>query len=77
MCRAGTAFISLAEAAAYLKTTEPRILMMLKNNQLMGRQEEGGWVVDRASLQLCDQPKPSDFKKTGCGGGCGGSCSGH
>ena len=78
MCTAGTDFVSLAEAAALLETTEPRILMMLKNNQLIGRQEEGNWSVDKASLQLCGKPKPSDFRKTGCGGGCGGGgCGGH
>lgn len=77
MCTAGTDFVSLAEAAALLKTTEPRILMMLKNNQLLGRQEEGDWCVDKASLGICGKPKPADFRKTGCGGGCGGGCGSH
>lgn len=76
MCTAGTDVVSLAEAAALLETTEPRILMMLKKNELIGRQEEGGWSVDKASLAICGKPKSSDFRKTGCGGGCGG-CGGH
>ena len=78
MCTAGTEFISISEAAAYLETTETRILMMLKKQELVGRQDDDVWYVDKASLQLCGKPKPSDFKKTGCGGGCGsGGCGGH
>lgn len=76
MCTAGTDFVSLAEAAALLETTAPRILMMLKNNQLIGRQEESGWSVDKASLAICGKPNASDFRKAGCGG-CGGGCGGH
>lgn len=77
MCTAGTDFVSLTEAAALLETTEPRILMLLKSNQLLGCLEEGVWVVDRASLAICGTPKPSDFRKTGCCGGCGsGGCGG-
>ena len=71
MCTAKSDVVSLAEAAALLETTEPRILMMLKNNQLIGHQEQGNWSVDKASLALCSKPKPSDFRTAGCGGGCG------
>ena len=77
MCTAGTEFITIAEAAGYLETTETRILMMLKKQELAGKQEDGLWQIDKASLQLCGKPKPSDFKKTGCGGGCGSGCGGH
>mgnify|MGYP000882067076 CR=1 FL=1 len=78
MCTEGT-MINIDEAAAYLETTETRILMMLKKNELTGSQDESGaWQIDKASLQLCGKPKPSDFRKTGCGGGCGsGGCGGH
>ena len=79
MCIAGTECITIEQAAAYLETTEPRILMMLKKQELVGSQDENGsWQIDKASLQLCGKPKPSDFRKTGCGGGCGsGVCGGH
>lgn len=79
MCTAGADFITITEAASYLETTETRILMMLKKNELVGNQDESGsWQIDKASLQLCGKPKPSDFTKTGCGGGCGsGGCGGH
>lgn len=77
MCVAGDDFITMGEAAAYLETTETRILMLLKQQELTGKQVDDTWYVDKASLQLCGKPKPSDFKKAGCGGGCGGGCSGH
>ncbi|NJD38241.1 MAG: hypothetical protein FIA89_07945 [Geobacter sp.] len=78
MCTSGTTVL-IAEAAALLATTETRVLMMLKKNELQGNQVDGDWFVDKASLQLCGKPKPSDFRKTGCGGGCGsgGGCGGH
>lgn len=78
MCTPRTDFVTIADAAAFLATTETRILMMLKKQQLVGRHENDGWLVDKASLDLCGKPSPSDFRKTGCGGGCGsGGCGGH
>lgn len=78
MCVAGENFITMGEAAAYLETTETRILMLLKKQELAGKQVDDIWYIDKASLQLCGKPKPSDFSKTGCGGGCGsGGCGGH
>ena len=78
MCEAGTNFVALAEAAQLLETTEMRVLMMLKKNELQGKMVEEAWYVDRTSLQLCDKPKAADIVKPGgCGGGCGsGSSSG-
>jgi len=77
MCTAGTRFLSITETAGYLETTETRVLMMLKKQELVGSQDDSGiWQIDKASLQLCGKPKPSDFIKTGCGSGCGG-CGGH
>lgn len=79
MCTAGKQFITISEAASDLETTETRILMMLKKQELTGSQDDGGtWQIDKASLQLCGKPKPSDFTKSGCGGGCGsGGCGSH
>jgi hypothetical protein len=79
MCEAGTSFVPIAEAALLLETTEMRVLMMLKKNELQGKNEDDAWFVDRASLQLCDKPKAADIVKPGCGGGggCGGGCGGH
>ena len=82
MCESGT-YVSLAEAANLLETTEMRVLMMLRNHELVGVEESDGWQVEKVSLQLCGKPKASDVVRPGgCGGGCGGGqkkggCGGH
>jgi len=81
MCETGTVFVPIDEAAQLLETTEMRVLMMLKKNELQGKVEEEAWYVDRSSLNLCNKPKAADIVKPGgCGGGCGGNssgCGGH
>jgi hypothetical protein len=77
MCEPGTSYVAIAEAAKLLETTEMRVLMMLKKNELQGKVEDEAWYVDRASLQLCDKPTAADIVKPGCGGGCGSGCGGH
>ena len=77
MCEAGTSFVPIAEAAQLLETTEMRVLMMLKKNELQGKNVDDLWYVDRSSLNLCAKPKASDIVKPGCGGGCGSGCGGH
>jgi len=78
MCTSAT-YVLINEAAELLATTETRILMMLKKQDLVGFQDDTGvWQIDKASLQLCGKPNPADFKKAGCGGGCGsGGCGSH
>ncbi|RII27023.1 MAG: hypothetical protein CXR31_07100 [Geobacter sp.] len=76
MCTEGKAYVPIAEAARLLATTETRVLMMLKRNELPGRHDDDGWHVDQSALKLCGQPKPSDILKPGCGGGCDG-CGAH
>ncbi|MEI6306249.1 MAG: hypothetical protein WCP33_05455 [Deltaproteobacteria bacterium] len=77
MCDPGTSYVAIAEAARLLETTEMRVLMLLKSNDLKGKMEDESWYVDRSSLQLCAKPKASDMVKPGCGGGCGGPCGGQ
>ena len=77
MCKPVSSFIAIAEAAKHLETTEMRVLMMLKKNELQGKFEDEAWYVDSASLQLCGKPKAADIVKPGCGGGCGSGCGGH
>jgi len=80
MCEAGTNYIPIAKAALLLETTEMRVLMMLKKNELQGKMEDEAWYVDRSSLNLCNKPKAADIVKPGgCGGGCGSNngCGGH
>lgn len=78
MCDAGTNFVPLAEAAQLLETTEMRVLMLLKKDELQGKMEDEAWYVDRSSLKLCAKPKAEDIVRPGgCGGGCGSGCGGH
>jgi hypothetical protein len=78
MCEAGTNYVPIAEAAQLLETTEMRVLMMLKKNELQGKMVEEAWFVDRSTLNICDKPKAADIVKAGgCGGGCGSGCGGH
>lgn len=77
MCETGT-FITVKEAAQFLETTETRILMMLKKNELQGKMENDEWFVEKISLGLCNKPKAADVvRRGGCGGGCGSGCGGH
>ena len=76
MCKTGTSFVSLGEAARLLGTTEPRILMMIKHRELAGIIEDGAWRVDRASVSSCRAPEPAGIVTQRCGGGCGG-CDGQ
>ena len=78
MCTAESVFISVKAAAAALKTTETRILMMLRQGMLAGRMEDDAWMVEQASLQGCRPPAAADIVRPGgCGGGCAGGCGGH
>jgi hypothetical protein len=77
MCVAGTNYVPIAEAAKLLETTEMRVLMMVKKDELQGKMVDEAWYVDRSSLKLCAKPRAADVVKPGCGGGCGGGCSGH
>ncbi len=77
MCNTGTNFVAIMEAAQLLETTETRVLMMLKKNELQGKMEDDAWYVDRSSLKLCEKPKAADIVTPGCGGGCGSGCERH
>jgi hypothetical protein len=78
MCVAGANFVPIAEAAQLLETTEMRVLMMLKKDELQGKMVDEAWYVDKSSLQLCGKPKAADVVRPGgCGGGCGSGCGGH
>ena len=60
MCEAGMNYVPVAEAARLLETTEMRVLMMLKKNELQGKMVEEAWYVDKASLNLCEKPRAAD-----------------
>lgn len=77
MCDSGT-YVTVAEAAQLLETTETRVLMMLKKKELEGKLEDDVWLVEKISLGLCAKPKAAEIVRPGgCGGGCGSGCGGH
>lgn len=70
--------IPVMDAAEELGTTHLRILMLVKEGALEGRQEGSDWFVTRASLD-CFRIHGGDIRahstcRTSCGGG---SCGGH
>ena len=77
MCEAGTNYVPIAEAAQLLETTEMRVLMLLKKEELQGEMVDEAWYVDRSSLKLCEKPKAADIVRPGGCGGCGSDCGGH
>jgi len=76
MCESKRPFIAISEAARLLETTETRVLMLLKKNELKGKMEGEAWYVDSASLEQWEKPDETGGITPGCGGGCG-SCGGH
>ena len=78
MCKSGTNFVPLTEAAQLLKTTEAVVLQMLIMNELQGKKVDAAWYVDRSSLDLSDKPKNANIaihEGCGiCGSRCGSGC---
>jgi hypothetical protein len=68
--------LTVAESAEALATTPTKILMLLKNGDLKGREVGGEWFIDADSLACC-QSHGIDMKAAkGCvsycsSGGCG------
>ena len=73
--------VSILTVAETLNTTPLNVLMHVKRGMLEGIEEEGGWVIDKASLDSLVEKtgggKAGDVcasgcaKKHACGGGCG------
>lgn len=73
--------LSINDVAAQLKTTPLNILMHIKRGMLLGAEEEGGWMIDKDSLdtllaktggvKATDVCASGCAKKHACGGGCG------
>lgn len=61
-------YVPIAEAARELATTEPRVLMLLKQKALEGALQEGEWLVSRASLACYDKDRPAQAQQSHCSG---------
>jgi hypothetical protein len=74
-------FISLEEAALILQTTPLNILMHIKRGLLKGTEDDGLWLIERASIDsLMEETggrKADDVCTSGCSRkhACGGGCS--
>jgi hypothetical protein len=71
----GVACVTAGEAAARLKTTPVRVLMLLKEKALEGMQVDGEWYVTEGSLACCithgRDMKTEQGCRTYCSSGCG------
>ena len=69
--------VTAAEAAAELKTTPLRVLMLVKEQVLAGRQLHDQWIISRSSLECAKvhgiaRPAGEASCRTSCSGsGCG------
>ena len=72
--------VSILTVAETLNTTPLNVLMHVKRGMLEGIEEEGGWMIDKASLDALvatiggkagDVCASGCAKKHACGGGCG------
>jgi hypothetical protein len=68
--------LSVAAAADALATTATKVLMLLKNGDLKGREEDGQWLIAADSLACCKSHGIDMKAAKGCAsycnaGGCG------
>jgi len=76
-----TGFISLEETAKILQTTPLNILMHIKRGLLKGTEDDGQWLIERASIDALMEKtggrKADHVCTSGCARqhACGGGCS--
>ena len=73
--------LTISEAAKTLQTTPLNVLMHIKRGLLLGTEEDGGWMIDKLSLDALlaktggvkadDVCSSGCAKKHACGSGCG------
>jgi hypothetical protein len=72
---AGTEYLTIAEVARRLCTTETRTLMLMKKRALTGELIEGEWYITAVSLAELDlkgdEPPTPSCKSTCTSSGCG------
>ncbi len=71
----GVDYAPASEAANELKTTELRVLMLIKQKSLTGCMADGEWFVSRESLACLKTHGLDPIQKQKCGSGCSsGGC---
>jgi len=72
----GTPHVTAAEAAQFLHTTQLRVLMLLKRNDLAGCQAEGEWFVEKRSLDCLKRHGIDPPEMAACRAACSSSACG-
>lgn len=67
-CTENKNVLTITEAAAALKTTIPKILMLLKNGALKGELVDGEWEIDAVSICTCPSLQSISTPRGGCHG---------
>lgn len=72
----GIDYLSVAEVAKQLATTEVKILMLLRKGALTGQQVDGAWLVTAASVagydpEACEPASPPSCRTSCSASSCG------
>ena len=72
----GTDYLTISEAAEYLGTTASKVLMLLRGDDLKGKEIDGEWFVEPDSVACCKEHGIDMKAAKGCvsycsSGGCG------
>lgn len=62
--------VMIEDAAEELATTGLRLLMLLREGTLVGREENGAWMISRDSLERLKQAGISTPTQKGCAASC-------
>lgn len=68
--------VTVEDAAEELSTTSLRLLMLLREGTLAGREEGGTWMISRDSLERLKQVGISTPAQKGCAASCRASTCG-
>lgn len=68
--------LTVAEAAAALKTTPTAILMLLRRGELIGQEVAGGWEVERGSLEELHAARQENVPLVECRSVCNAKAGG-
>ena len=66
----GTSYLTVKMAAEALATTEMRVLMLMREKELIGVQLEGEWLVTADSVAGCLAKPPGPKAVADCASGC-------
>ncbi len=70
-------YLPISDAAEELGTTHLRVLMLIKEGALQGKQEGEDWLVTRESVD-CFRKHGGDLRvQAACRTSCGGNCGNH